>query len=76
VEKVKSITMDTLVKRINRVLEKQNECLKVLRGDGLLNELGRYYITDLSANSVVTQDVDPIEIGYELDVLKSFEWVD
>ena len=29
----KQVKMNVLVKRINRVLDKQNECIRVLRGD-------------------------------------------
>lgn len=71
----KQVTMDALIKRINRKLNKRNECLRVLRGDQVLNELGQYFITDIGASSVVAQHVDPVEIGRDLGVLKLSEEV-
>lgn len=71
----KQVAMDALIKRINRKLKKRNECLRVLRGDQGLNELGRYFITDIGANSVVTRHVDPVEIGRDLGVLRASEEV-
>jgi len=71
----KQVAMDALIKRINRKLKKRNECLRVLRGDQGLNELGRYYISDIGTNSVVARHVDPVGIGRELRVLKESEEV-
>lgn len=71
----RQVKMNVLVKRINRVLDKKNERLQVLRGDQRLNEMGRYYITDFGVNSVVAQHVDPVAVGRELGVLKVSEQV-
>ncbi len=71
----RQVKMNVLIKRINRVLDKQNECIRVLRGDQRMNEMGRYFIADFGVNSVVAQHVDPVGVGRELGVLKSSEQV-
>jgi hypothetical protein len=71
----KQVKMNALIKRVNRVLNKNNERLQVLRGDQNLNDMGRYFITDIVMNLVVAQHVDPVVVGRELGVLKVSEQV-
>lgn len=70
----KNVMMSVLIKRINRVLHKRDEHLRVLRGDKYLNEMGRYFIIDFNSN-LLAQHVDPVEIGHELGVLKPSEMI-
>lgn len=69
------VAMDVLIKRINRALSKQDERLRVLRGEHGLNDMGRYYITDCRTGSVVAQHVDPKVLGLEIGVLKPSETI-
>ena len=69
------ISMRALIQRINRKLVADNETLKVSRGGRAEQDLGRYFIVDVSFNGVVRKNVDPEALGRELGVLHEYEHV-
>jgi len=68
------MTMNALVKRINRRLRPDDEQLHKPRFDPR-NEFGDFYIRDTRRNFIVTTHVDPVELGKELGVLYNLETV-
>ena len=67
-----SVTMRSVVQRINRKLKPDLEQLKTTRGERLRMDVGDYYVIDYSKNSIIHKDVDPEQLGRELGVLR--EW--
>ena len=67
------VTMQALIKRINRKLAHQDEKLRVARAERVRFDLGDYYVIDVSRNFVISKHVDPEELGRELGVLTEFE---
>ncbi len=67
------VSKSALLQRINRKLRKQNEVLKVAKGDRLKQDLGDFYIVDFHMNAVVGMRCDPVALAEELGVLKPFE---
>jgi ribose 5-phosphate isomerase len=65
------VSIRALTQRINRVLAKRAELMKVARGRAE-QELGRFYIID-SHNHIVDGNFDLAEKGRELGVLRDFE---
>jgi hypothetical protein len=65
----------TLIRRINRRLEKDGQQLRttIPRWQGTF---GRYYIIDTLLNSRVRDNVDLEELGRELDVMNRWERVE
>ncbi len=57
----------------NRSLAEDGEVLKTARGARALQDLGEYYVLDLSSNGVLRKDVDLEEFGRNLGALKPFE---
>lgn len=69
------VTMGALIKRINRVLNKYDEVLKVTRGQRMLFDVGQFYIINWRTNWIIDKYIDPEQLGRELGVLKEFEYV-
>lgn len=62
-----------LIRRINRVLDKELKVLRKSRGDRWWSDLGDYYIVDYSSNFLVRAHIDLDDLGSELGVLKQWE---
>ena len=71
-----AVTPGALIKRINRRLAKEDEQLRVSRGDQMWLNVGAYYTVCVSRNYVSGHDVDPEALGRELGVLKPWEQVE
>jgi len=69
------VTMRALIQRINRILAKDTEKLKIPRSNRARQELGEFYVLDLRINGVLQKHVDPEELGRELGVLQDYERV-
>jgi hypothetical protein len=77
------VTARALIQRINRKLAATTDQgnwggkrLRASRGAGDLNNLGDYYVLDLSRNAVVDDHVNPEKFGRDLGVLKEWERVE
>jgi hypothetical protein len=66
------VTESALIQRINRKLAPE-QVLKVARGSRALQDLGQFYVLDVSGNFVVDKDVDVTALGRKLGVLRPFE---
>lgn len=74
-EKV-SVTIETVIQRINRKLAEKDEQLRQPRSTRRERQnLGAYYVIDLRRNFVVDHHVDPEELGRDLGVLREWEQV-
>jgi hypothetical protein len=71
-EVMSELTLNALIKRINRKLAHNEQVLKVLRGKRWIGDLGRYYVVDFNRN-VNRTHMDPQMLGRELGVLASRE---
>jgi hypothetical protein len=69
------ITMEALVKRINRKLAHKREQLKKTRGADAWNDVGDYFVLDVERNLIVVTHLNPENLGRELGVLKRTETV-
>lgn len=67
------VTPRALIQRINRRLATDNEVLKAARGARMQQEVGDYYIVDLSRNAVTRTSANPEKLARELGVLKDWE---
>jgi hypothetical protein len=67
-----TITKRALVRRINRVLAKQNQVLRKTRGGWSTVNLGEFYILNHYGN-VVDHHVDIVWLGQELNVMHESE---
>ncbi len=73
-----SITKHALIARINRKLKTHGslgQTLRTSRGVQSRLDLGDHYIQDLHTSLVVAQDVELMELGRELGVLRPHEVV-
>ena len=70
-----TVSIEALIKRINRRLKETDEELKTTRGWHAKLQLGTYYIRNFARNWIVNHDVDPETVGRELGVLRSWEKV-
>jgi len=70
-----NITLNALIKRINRKLARTDEVLKKWRGPGFETHMGDYYVVDLRSNAVVRGHIDPEDLGREIGVLRAWERV-
>ena len=70
-----SVTMRSVIQRINRRLKPDREQLKTTRGERLRMEVGDYYVINYAKNFIAYKDVDPEQLGRELGVLKEWEQV-
>lgn len=50
-----------LIKRINRILAKEDQKLRKPRGERQRTELGDYYVIDIYKNAIVTLRIDDLE---------------
>ena len=62
-----------LIARINRKLKPEGEKLKKLRGERWLNDLGQYYVIDVTQNSLLHPDVDLEGFARECGALEDWE---
>lgn len=69
------ISMQALIKRINRKLKPNLEALKIARSERLRIDVGQYYIIDYRLNAIQQHNVDPVDLGRELGVLHDWETV-
>jgi hypothetical protein len=69
-----TVSMNGLIKRINRKLGRDLEMLRKARGQEYI-DLGQYYVVNLSRNCVMRMHVDPVAFGRELGVLRANESV-
>ncbi len=67
------VTRRALFQRINRVLAKENRCLKANRSERAFPDLGWLYTVDMNRNVVVSSHHDLGELGKELGALKPYE---
>jgi len=67
------VSEQALMRRINRVLAKENRVLRKPRGKQWWKDLGDYYVVDSSSNYLLKGHVDIEEFGRELEVLSLFE---
>jgi hypothetical protein len=65
-----------LIQRINRRLGSDNEVLKKSRGARAQQDLGDYYVIDVSVGAVCHKDVDLEQFGRKLEVLNTWERVE
>lgn len=71
-----AVSRRALFQRVNRVLAKQGECLRVYRGGRSWNDLGDLYIVDVNRNAIVRGHCDLGKLGKEFGVLEPFERLD
>jgi hypothetical protein len=77
-KKVKKVpvTMRALIQRINRKLTtERGYVIKKTRGNRWRGELGDYYAVDPKRNCVVSEYIEPEDLGRELGVLRDWEKV-
>lgn len=67
------VSKRALVGRINRVLAKDGQVLRISRSKAELSNFGDAYILDASSNSVAAHQVSFKELATELGVLKAYE---
>ena len=66
-----------LTQRINRALAKRGEkLLKAKQGSKKCQQVGEYYIIDISRNVVTGQHIDIEKLGRDLGTLKPYEFFD
>lgn len=61
--------IDALIKRINRKLGREEECLCASRSSRSQEELGDFYIVAMWQGKPIATHVDPVTVGIELNVL-------
>jgi hypothetical protein len=69
------VTMNALIKRINRKLAADDRVLKVSRGVRTENNFGPFYVINWRHNLIVDHHIDPVEYGRELGALFHYETV-
>lgn len=69
------VSIQALIKRINRRLRKDGERIATTRGERWRPELGDYYAKDIDRNVVTQKHVDPEAWGRDLGVLRAHEQV-
>ena len=72
---MRQITMNALVKRINRRLAKEDRAMRKSRRNTEF-DLGEYFVVDVRYNLILVKYVDPVEWGRELGVLRAGESVE
>jgi hypothetical protein len=72
------MTLNALIKRINRVLAHDDRALKTarLRGGYEDSNLGRYYTLIISRNMIDDHHVDLEDLGHTLGVLPAGEGIE
>jgi hypothetical protein len=70
-----TVTLNAVIKRINRKLRPDLEALKRTRSARAQLELGDYYVIDYRGNLILDKDVDPEEYGRDLGVVGDWERV-
>lgn len=69
------VTPRAAIQRINRVLAKDLQVLKVTRGQRAILDLGYYYVLDQRRNIALETNVSIESMARELGVLKDYETV-
>ena len=72
---MRTVTIDALIKRINRRLKWERRKLKISRGQTARSKLGNY-VLDMDQNLVIGMHVDLEKMGRELRVLDPDEKVE
>lgn len=67
------VTMKALIARLNRKLAQEDEKLVASRGERARNELGNYYVINVSRNVILFKDVSPETLATQYGVLKPYE---
>jgi hypothetical protein len=67
------VTCNAIIKRINRVLAKDDEQLRVTRGKRARSELGDYWIQDVNRNLVSASFCDLEKLARDLELLEPGE---
>lgn len=70
-----TITINALVKRINRRLAHEGQKLRTTRGAQMLVDVGEHYVIDVDGNYVIDKFVDVEELACQLGVLRRREQV-
>ncbi|HUF67906.1 MAG TPA: hypothetical protein VMM79_04580 [Longimicrobiales bacterium] len=70
-----TVTMDALIKRINRKLAPEYQAVRKSRERAKL-DLGEYYILDTYRNFIVDTNIDPEDYARELRVMHDIETVE
>ena len=69
------VTPRAAIQRINRLLAKEQQVLKVTRGQRAILDLGRYYVLDQRRNLALETNVSIESMARALGVLKDYETV-
>ena len=69
------ISKRALIQRINRALVKENEMLRKARGIQMFLDVGDYFTINIKRNYITRSNIDPENLGRELEVLKPYEEV-
>lgn len=75
---MKTITENTLIKRINRRLASDGEAVRVHLckwNSRWFTDLGRYYLVDVNRNTIEGQHIDIEDLGREVGALGATEEV-
>ena len=67
------ITDRALFQRINRKLKDEGEQLRTARTQDIESSMGRYFIIDLTLNSVIERNQNLEKLGRKLGVLQPWE---
>jgi hypothetical protein len=67
------VTFNALKLRLNRHLAKEDCTLRVARGPRMIQDVGEYYIVNLSHNAIWDKHIDPEEYARDVGVLKPYE---
>lgn len=73
-----SITTTQMLKRLRRALAKEGYAIRKSRTKQQLQELGEFFVVDLSANAVIDpeHDIESLELmAREMRVVQSYEGV-
>lgn len=70
-----TLSLDAVIKRVNRALAHDDQQLRVTRGERLRMDVGDYHVIDWRRNLILNQHVDPEAMARELGVLRQDEAV-
>lgn len=69
------VTLNALIKRINRKLAHRDQQMKITRGERWRRDLGDYYVIDVRLNAIMDTHCQPEALAREIEVLGSRERV-
>jgi hypothetical protein len=67
------VSRRALLARVNRILAKKDQALRISRSHGERSNLGEAYILDTHKNSPVFMNVNLKDLAEELGAIKAFE---